>query len=52
MPNIPTAKQFYDKISVLLTNYEGNGSANIPMADGFYELLVELQRNWDSLFSN
>jgi len=44
---IPTKKQLYDRLSALLTDYEGNGSSLKPTIDDFYEFLVNLQRNWD-----
>jgi hypothetical protein len=43
-------RRFHDRLSALLTNYEGNGDAPTPTAEDFYSFLAELQRSWDMLF--
>jgi hypothetical protein len=45
-------KQLYDELCALLTDYEGNGSDIKPTAEDFYDFLVRLQNNWDSLTSD
>jgi hypothetical protein len=42
-------KRLYDELSALLTDYEGNGSDSKPTAEDFYDFLVRLQRNWETL---
>lgn len=40
---------FYDRISILLTDYEGNGN-DIPVTiEDMYDLLVDIQCKWEEL---
>ena len=44
----------YDRISIALTNYENSedtDEVNLRFVDEFYELLAEIQCNWDELIS-
>lgn len=50
-PLHPTKRQIYDELSVLLTDYEGNGSSVIPTADDLYEMLRKIQINWETVIT-
>jgi hypothetical protein len=42
-------REMYARLSVLLTDYEGNGSDEQATAEDLYAFLVKLQNRWDDL---
>lgn len=46
-----TKKNIYDKLSRVLTDYEGNGSEEKATEKDLYSMLVEIQNNWEAVIT-